>query len=114
AGSGAGPGPAFGLDLGWVVPRAVPCERGAEPAALTWWSGVAVGEGGIGREATLEDLARFAALLAGHAVADGTWVEVQPSSADLERHAHRSGVQERLLAAGGPRLRGRGPRRPPR
>lgn len=95
-----GDGPPLVLELGWVVPQAMAGLDSRGSAALLWWSGAAVGEVTIGREASFEDLTRLGALLVGRAIADGVWMSVGPTSGPLVRAAEATGLRAALLASG--------------
>jgi len=98
------PGPpddaALVLDLGTVVPHAIPDGAPLGPVAIAWAPGAPVGEVHVGGEALLEDLVRLAELFEGRRVADRVRFSVRCGSARTARAARTLGVFEALSACG--------------
>lgn len=92
--------PAFTLDLGAVEPMAAPEGRSAAARPLRDWSGAPVARVDVGRDASLDDLARLAARLAGREVARGVRVTIAPAGRALLECAETLGILGTLRAAG--------------
>ena len=98
------PGPpdvaALVLDLGSVVPHAIPDGAPFGPVAIAWAPGAAVGEVHVGANAMLEDLVRLVELLDGQRVASSVRFTVRCGNARTARAAKRLGITAALAEAG--------------
>jgi aconitate hydratase len=98
------PGPAddsaLVLDLGSVVPHAIPDGAPLGPVALAWAPGAPVGEVHVGSEALIEDLVRLGELFEGRRVLDRVRFTIRCGSARIARAARTLGLVDTLTGCG--------------